>query len=435
MNESANNNARQNRGPNRSRNAEPSRSPFPTRRERARARASQQTPPGARSTDPRFARNGEHLTTTTGLRSRRLEAERARVRKRRRNRKIRAGLIIGVVVAILAVCLYFALNAVWGGKTPQESTDYAGPGTGEVQFVVNPGDSGTIIGANMVEKNIVKTQDAFLKAWNDNAAAATVKPGTYQMKKQMRAVDAVAALLDDTKRSSNAVTVSPGMSNDLIAQRLASFANFDEKTVKDAMRDAQALGLPKVANGNSEGWLSPGSYEVHQDDSVQSVLKQMVDKTKETLSNYNVPEDKQEELLIKASILEREVNIKKYLPQVARVIDNRLADTGGQTAGLLQMDSTVNYALGRQSGVPSLDDLKVDSPYNTYKHKGLPPGPIAAPSEDAIEATLEPAKGKWLYFVTVNLDSGETIFTNTREEHEQAQKKLQDWCSANKGKC
>jgi len=153
------------------------------------------------------------------------------------------------------------------------------------------------------------------------------------------------------------------------------------------------------------------------------------------IDDLDVPTDEREEVLIKASILEREVNIDTYLPKVARVIDNRLADPDGETKGFLQMDSPVLYGLGRTGGIPTADELAKDTPYNTYIHKGLPPGPIAQPSVAALEATLRPAEGDWLYFVTVNLDTGETLFADTHAEQEKNRKKLDEYCAANEGKC
>ena len=121
------------------------------------------------------------------------------------------------------------------------------------------------------------------------------------------------------------------------------------------------------------------------------------------------------ELMIIASLVESEVNRAEDRGKVSRVIYNRLE--GDETAGLLQIDATVNYALGRDLGLAlTEEDLDVDSPYNTRKFPGLPPGPIESPGEAAIEAAANPADGDWLYYVTVNLDTGETKFTDDYDE-------------------
>lgn len=373
---------------------------------------------------------------TTGTRSRRLEAERKRVRRRRRNAKIRTALVLIGVMALIAFCVYLAWGAISRSSAPTtEEIDYPGPGTGSVEFVVNPGDSGAVIGSNLVDSGVVKTQEAFLSAWNDNQAAASIMPGTYALKKEMRAVDALSALLDESNRTSNAATVPPGFTKKQIAERLSTIGKFSSEDVEAALNDTEQLGLPAEAGGNAEGWLAPGTYEIHSDDKPADVLRRMVDATMKTLADLDVPEDQWHDVLTKASILEMEVNIDEYYPMVARVIENRLTETDASTVGLLNMDSTVNYGLGRTGGIPTYADTETDTPYNTYMHKGLPPTPISSPSQQAIEATLKPADGDWLYFVTVNLDTGETKFARTPEEHEQNRQELQQWCDANEGKC
>jgi UPF0755 protein len=116
-----------------------------------------------------------------------------------------------------------------------------------------------------------------------------------------------------------------------------------------------------------------------------------------------------------ASLVESEVNRPEDRGKVARVIYNRLETDA--TDGLLQIDATVNYALGRDLGLAlTEEDLDVDSPYNTRKFPGLPPGPIESPGDAAIEAAVNPADGDWVYYVTVNLDTGETKFTEDYDE-------------------
>ena len=100
------------------------------------------------------------------------------------------------------------------------------------------------------------------------------------------------------------------------------------------------------------------------------------------------------------------------------------------------MDSTVLYGLGRSGGIPAPEEATdPNNQYNTYVHPGLPPGPIGSPSEDAIKAVLNPPAGSWLYFVTVNLDTGETLFSSTSEEQAANTKKLNDYCAKNKDTC
>ena len=113
------------------------------------------------------------------------------------------------------------------------------------------------------------------------------------------------------------------------------------------------------------------------------------------------------------------------MPKVARVLDNRLAK-----GMLLQLDTTVNYANGKSGLTTTPQDRQNPSPYNTYLHPGLPPGPISNPGEEALRAVLAPAQGGWLYFVVVNPDTGETRFAATAEEHQQNVALFQQWLRA-----
>src|SRR5690606_14277142 len=139
-----------------------------------------------------------------------------------------------------------------------------------------------------------------------------------------------------------------------------------------------------------------------------------------------------QEILTVASIVQAEVSRPGDFPKVARVIYNRL-DQGMR----LQMDSTVHYAVNHQSAkvTTTRKERQTRSPYNTYRYKGLPPGPINAPGTDALKAALSPAKGDYLYFVTVDLDNGVTKFASTLAEHNENVKEFQRWCQNHKGRC
>jgi UPF0755 protein len=143
-----------------------------------------------------------------------------------------------------------------------------------------------------------------------------------------------------------------------------------------------------------------------------------------------------ERTMIVASIVEGEVSGDADRAKVARVIENRLKDTTGPTKGLLQMDSTVHYAVKKRGKAGTTDaDRQSASPYNTYRVQGLPPGPINNPGAASIAAAASPAAGSWLFFVTVNPDTGETRFATTPAEHQANVNQFNQWCRDNPGKC
>jgi UPF0755 protein len=131
-----------------------------------------------------------------------------------------------------------------------------------------------------------------------------------------------------------------------------------------------------------------------------------------------------------ASIVQVEARAAADGPKVARVLDNRL-----RIGMKLQLDSTVSYVTGKPGVATTAADRANPSPYNTYNHVGLPPGPISNPGQAAINAVLHPATGTWLYFVTVNPTTGETKFATTAAEAAANRAEFQAWCQAHVAAC
>lgn len=371
---------------------------------------------------------------TTGLRSRRLASERRAARKRRRRRRLRSFFVLVVVLGLVSGAGYIAYSQLVNGSTTA-SDDYPGPGSGRVEITISEDSSGRQIGQTLVNADVIKSVGAFVRQFETNRAALTIRPGTYRLQQQMSAAGALAALLDETNRVDSTITVGAGQKLSEVKQRIVDIMGVSESDVNAAFADTEAIGLPSEAGGNAEGWLLPGSYEVSEGDTPTTVIARMVAGTIHELDRLGVAPADRETVLIKASIVDGEMNIGKYMPMVARVIENRLADKDGETKGMLGMDSTVLYGVGKTSGVPNQEDLDNDNPYNTRLHAGLPPTPIGQPSERAIKAVLNPAEGNWLYFVTVNLDTGETLFASTLEEQEKNREKLVEYCNANPMVC
>ena len=252
----------------------------------------------------------------------------------------------------------------------------------------------------------------------------------------MSAANAVAALLDPASRSDHTLTIPEGYTMAQVKDRLVSVAGFTSEEVDAAFADASGIGLPEVAGGQVEGWLAPSTYDVPDKATATDVVAAMVALTVSRLESAGVAQADYQTVLVKASIVEREVASASYFGQVARVIENRLADTGGETKGRLQMDSTVLYGLGRTGGIPTAEEVADGSnPYNTYQHQGLPPGPISSPGLEAIQGVINPPAGSWLYFVTVNLETGETLFSATHEEQVRNTEQLTAWCKDHADTC
>ncbi|MFI9645577.1 endolytic transglycosylase MltG [Streptomyces sp. NPDC052040] len=179
------------------------------------------------------------------------------------------------------------------------------------------------------------------------------------------------------------------------------------------------LRLPRDARGNPEGYLFPASYPVHKGTTTpESLLRYMVETANRRFGGSTITAGAQRHALTGyqavtiASIVQAEAATESDMAKVARVVFNRL-----ERGMPLQMDSTLNYALKRRTLTTSVRDTQIDSPYNSYRSMGLPPTPISNPGEDAMRATLNPAPGNWLYFVTVK--PGDTRFTGSYEEQQR----------------
>ncbi|WP_067780922.1 endolytic transglycosylase MltG [Actinomyces vulturis] len=360
-----------------------------------------------------------------------------RRRQGRAKRRIITTFILLLVIGLVGGMGYAAFDVVRNTmKETRVIDDYTEPGTGEVIVTIPEGATGQVMAKILVDNDVVATQKAFINAFNANANSASIQAGTYTLKHKMPAADAVAALLDPSSRDGHTMTIPEGYTKDQVKARLMSVGGFTAEEIDEAFGNTEAIKLPAQAGGNVEGWLAPATYDIANGLSAQDVVASMVDKTVQRLQQAGVPEDQWEAILTKASIIEREVSLPQYFPQVARVIDNRLNNPDGETRGLLQMDSTVLYGLGRTGGIPTEDEIKdASNPYNTYVHQGLPPTPIGSPGSAAIDAAIHPADGNWLYFVTVDLSSGETLFADTLSEQKENTKKLTDYCQEHEDQC
>ena len=262
-----------------------------------------------------------------------------------------------------------------------------------------------------------------------------VQPGFYQLKKEMAARSAVTTLISPDSRVDASISVPEGARVDQVVAQIVKRTEFSKKDVTAALENPK-LGLPAAADGDPQGYLFPATYTVGPDATPLSLLQQMVKKAVEMENDLDLEGRAAalgitpHEALTVASIVEAESGRAKDSPKVARVIYNRL-DVGMA----LQMDSTVHFVSGKDGSVwTDSTDRDSDSPYNTYKVVGLPPGPIGNPGEEALEAALNPADGDWLYFVAVDLDTGETKFAPSLEEHNGNIAELREFCSTSE-KC
>ncbi|WFN89535.1 endolytic transglycosylase MltG [Arcanobacterium wilhelmae] len=357
------------------------------------------------------------------------ESHRAQRRERTRRRKIKTAIALFLTVMLVTGVGFAVVPWVKNSLFATSATDYQGEGSGEVVVTIPEGASGVAMAQILVDNGVVASSGAFVTAFRDSPRASQIQPGSYVMRKKMSGASAVARLLDPAAKANSGVTVVEGFTAKQVFDRMSKVMDIPLEKIVAASKDSAAIGLPEVAKGNVEGWLAPATYNFDPGTSATDALKKMIAKRVGELQELGIAQDQWQRQLIIASIVEREVSFEKYRGQVARVILNRLDDKS-VSHGLLQMDSTVLYGVGKSGGVPTADDLKNDNPYNTYIHKGLPPAPISNPSKDVIRDSLKPPAGNWLFFVTVNLETGETKFSDNLDDHNANVAEFRKWVEA-----
>ncbi|MGW4378834.1 endolytic transglycosylase MltG [Kitasatospora sp. NPDC004531] len=319
--------------------------------------------------------------------------------------------VAGLLGVLAAAAL--ALFLVWPeGKKP--APDYVGNGTGRVQVSVAQGASITQIGKTLTSKHVIASTRAFTEAAAKSPAGDRIHPGTYTLKERMSATAALNVLLDPA--NANALTIPEGWRTTQIYAAVDTRLGLAAGTTRAAAEQHLAeLGLPADAGGHLEGYLFPATYPVTGDTTPLALLQQMVKEAAGQLDGRAVADAAAANnvspygLLAVASLAQAEADNPEDMAKVARVVYNRLAKNMP-----LQLDSTINYALGRSTLTTTVADTKLDSPFNTYAHAGLPPTPIGNPGRDALRAAIHPADGDWLYFVTVQ--PGDTRFTDSADQ-------------------
>lgn len=370
---------------------------------------------------------------------------RASRKRRAPKRKLVIWSIVGVVVLLIAGGAYYGVTQVLGIGSYD---DYSGNGEADVVIQVSDGESTGDIANTLHTADVVASAKAFVKAGEDNSKLRSVQPGFYQMKTKMSGAAAVAALtsddarvgelqiragaqLDDVKAPDGSVV--SGIISKLSKASCAKLNGKDTCVSPQDLRNAYekadlaSLGVPDwavpyakkaEAKRRLEGLILPDVYDVKPGSDATELWKTILGKSALHLQAVGMPSAAKDtgftpyEVLIMASLIEREA-ITSDFPKVSRVTYNRLAKPMK-----LGYDSTINYVLDRPEITTKGSDRAKAGPYNTYDNFGLTPTPISAPSNEALDAAVNPTPGKWMFFVKCEKD-GTSCFAVTGEEHQR----------------
>jgi len=330
-------------------------------------------------------------------------------------------LFLMVIVAVSG--LYY----VWNQLSP---TKAGAP----IEVTITKGMSANSVSKLLEENGIIKNSFIFGYYLVLKDEGANFQAGKYKLNPGMDKAEVIAKLNagDVIAEETVTFTIPEGYSVEQIADKLSAEGLGDrEKFIALANEDRSWSGAETVlllpnklenVKYRLEGYLFPDTYEFVKGISEEEMIIRLLREQDRKLAT--LPEDwvdqldvlglTMHELLTIASLIEREVVVDEERPIVAGVIYNRLAKPMR-----LQIDATIQYALGKQKDVLSYEDTELDSPYNTYQIDGLPPGPIANPSLESIKAALYPDEHNYFYYVTKKDGTQTHLFAETFSQHER----------------
>jgi uncharacterized YceG family protein len=354
----------------------------------------------------------------------------ATVPPRKKRRKAAVGCLVVILIFLGLVggaALAFQDQIRQVVAAVQGPADYTGNGTGEVIIMIQDGENGSDIANSLVSEDVVASYEAFYRLLVAQDPALVFQPGAYQLAAQMSAESALRALTNPDNKLEQTVVIPEGTAAVDVLQLVADGTSVPIADLQAAAADLVALGLPPEAT-SIEGFLFPATYTFTPGATAPEIIKVLVDRQFQALDSAGVAPADRWRTIVLASLIQREAGLRDDYYKVSRVFLNRL-DPAQWESGLLQSDATVAYGTGNTHLVTTTDAERADAgnAYNTYQHPGLPIGPISNPGDLAIDAAQNPADGSWVFFVTVNLDSGETVFSTTLDEHQNAVNTWLNW--------
>ncbi len=329
-------------------------------------------------------------------------------------------MILGLLLIVGGIIAAFFISAAWL-SVPAENSLIVNVEIKE-RMTINE------VSKLLYEKDLIKSKFAYQAyGWFDQAAQKS-KPGSYPLKSGMSYRQMARMIALGPAREEVQIKIIEGWSNESMGIELSKYnvSATDWLNEVGSNKNGKAMAenwrrnffflkvLPEKAS--LEGYLFPDTYRVWKDQLPPGLIAKQLFEFEKRATRIATEAQKQgrtlHEIVILASIIEKEVSDPKDRQMVAGIFMNRL-----KQSMRLQSDATVSYVTGSGRVRSTIEDTETDSPYNTYKYAGLPPGPICNPGDSALEAALNPGISDYLYFLTD--EEGKTYYAKTLEEHKK----------------
>jgi UPF0755 protein len=320
--------------------------------------------------------------------------------------------ILPIVVVIILGCigmLYIYLNS------PIEEIDSV------LHFPIKKGDSVYAVAHGLKKTGIIRSDRFFIFLLRLSNNAKDVKSGVYNLNFGMKNTD-ILRMITEGVVATEKFTIPEGLNIKQVAELLESRNIVDAEDFLEACHSEDMLEKYKIPFDSAEGFIFPDTYIIAQDLSAEQIVEITIQRFFSALSEIPYRDYTKEDLrkiVIIASLVEKEAKIDEERPVIAAVFYNRL-----QNGKRLEACSTIQYILGKPKDRLLYKDLKIKSPYNTYLHNGLPPGPIANPGLESLRAAVQPSEVDYLFFVSKR--DGSHYFSTTYSEHLEAIKRYSD---------
>ena len=334
-----------------------------------------------------------------------------------------------LVLILIIATLLIVIGAGWWWFFMRPDSDVSAGRP--VQIEIPAGATTGEIAEQLSSAGVVSNANMFRLQVRLEGVGSELKSGVYDLSTGMSYEDVTRELTEGPQYVYRSVTIPEGFVIDQIAERLEAQAGIPAKEflalAKSGAKEfaAERPYLSDAYGGSLEGYLFPKTYRIREGASARSVIEMMLDQFETETADLDMsyPESRGmglADVVTMASMIEREVRVPKERELVSSVIYNRLAKSMP-----LEIDATIEYVLPGNRFRLKASDIRIDSPYNTYRNKGLPPGPIASPGLASLEAATAPAQTAYLYYVLTAKDGSHT-FAETREEFLIAKEKSKE---------